>query len=306
MLVCTRFLSDRTFLAESMDALSSLLQAMSPRGHVFFTGEVCGDFAVDTSGTGCPQFHVIARGLCWLQTEGWEEERPLQAGDLVMFPRDAGHTLLPHPPGQPASKSGGGGYVSLICGYYEFASRRIDPILAVLPDVLVVREAEYQEGGSIGNLLQFMKHETQREAPGRNMVIDRLSEVLFLFILRALTSDPMRSPEFLRAFADPATARALSAIHEEPYKPWTVASLARVAALSRTAFANRFHDLVGMTPLAYLTHYRMDLAADWLRQDDMSIEDVAARCGYTSSAAFAKAFKKETGRTPGVIRRAGR
>jgi len=305
MFVCALFLSNRTFLAELMDALSSLLQAMRPRGHIFFTGEVCGDFAVDTSGNGCPQFHLIARGLCWLQTEGWEEQRPLQAGDLVMFPRDTRHTLLPHPPGQPGAKSGEG-YASLICGYYEFASRRINPILAVLPEVVVVRETGHHEDGWMGNLLNFMKHEADREAAGGKMVIDLLSEVLFLFVLRALISDPMRSPEFLRAFADPATARALGSIHEQPHKPWTVASLAGVAALSRTAFARRFHDLVGMTPLAYLTRYRMDLAADWLRQGDMSMDDVAARCGYTSSAAFAKAFKKETGLTPGMIRREGR
>jgi AraC-like DNA-binding protein len=234
---------------------------------------------------------------------GWEEKWPLQAGDLVMFPRDARHTLLPHPPGQSGSESGEGGFVSLICGYYEFASRRIDPILAALPDVVVVREAEYQQDGWMGNLLQLLKHEAHREAAGGKMVIDLLSEVLFLFVLRALASDPMRSPKFLRAFADPATARALTAIHDQPHRPWTVASLAEVAALSRTAFANRFHDLVGMTPLAYLTHYRMDLATDWLRQGDMSVDDVAARCGYTSSTAFAKAFKKETGCTPGMVRR---
>jgi AraC family transcriptional activator of mtrCDE len=304
MLVRAYFLSDRTFLAWSMDALSSLLQAIRPRGHIFFTGEVCGDFAVDTSGNGCPKFHVIARGLCWLQTEGWEEPRPLQAGDLVMFPCDARHTLLPHPPGQAGAKRGEG-YVSLICGYYEFSSKRIDPLLAVLPDVVVVRETEHQEDGWMANLLQFMKHEAHREAAGAKMVIDVLSEVLFLFVLRTLISDPARSPAFRRAFADPSIARALGAIHEQPHKPWTVASLAETAALSRTAFARRFHDLVGMTPLAYVTGYRMGLAADWLRQGELSIDDIAARCGYTSSAAFSKAFKKETGRAPGMIRREG-
>lgn len=288
-----------------MDALSSLLQLMRPRGHIFFSGEYCGDFAVDISGDGRAKFHVIAGGQCWLNAEGFGEQGALQAGDLVMFPHDASLALLPYPPGHPGAE-GEEGFVSLICGYYEFASRRINPILAALPEVVVVRETEHLEDNYIGQLLPIMKHEATCEAAGTNMAIDLLSEVLFMFVLRTLADDPARSSTFLRAFADPATARALGVMHEHPHKPWTVASLAETAALSRTAFSRRFHELVGITPLAYLTRYRMDLAVDWLRQGELSIDDIAERCGYTSSAAFAKAFKKETGSTPGMIRREAR
>ena len=138
------------------------------------------------------------------------------------------------------------------------------------------------------------------------MVIDRLSEVLFLFILRALIDRQDQSAEFLRAFADPAIARSLGAIHAKPGDPWSLEQLADVAALSRTAFANRFRELVGITPAAYLAQYRMDQAGNWLRQGTMTMDEIADRCGYSSTAAFAKAYKKVIGVAPGTVRRESR
>ena len=288
-----------------MDALSSLLQNLQPRASVFFTGEKCGNFSIDTSGTGRANFHVIARGQCWMSINSRLDPRPLQAGDLVLLPHDAPHALLPHAQGELPDNSSEG-YVSLICGFLDFDSNRANPVLAALPDVIVLRAEEHPEDGWLDLLLQFMKHEAQREAPGMNIVIDRLSEVLFLFILRALIDRQEQSPEFLRAFADPAITRALGAIHERPGDPWSLEQLADVAALSRTAFINRFRELVGITPAAYLVQYRMDQASSWLRQGTISMDEIAERCGYNSTAAFAKAYKKITGVAPGTVRRGSR
>jgi AraC-like DNA-binding protein len=287
-----------------MDALSSLLQNLQPQGHIFFTGEYCGNFTVDTSGNGLAHFHVIARGQCWLRINEKIDPRPLQAGDLVLLPHDAPHALLPSAQGEIPDNSHEG-YVSLICGYFEFNSNRVNPVLSALPEVVVLRADEHPEDGWLDLLLQFMKHEARREAPGMNMVIDRLSEVLFLFILRALIDNRDRSPEFLRAFADPAIARALGAIHSQPDKQWSLEQLADVAALSRTTFINRFRELVGITPASYLTKYRMDQASSLLRQGVCTMDEIAERCGYNSTAAFAKAYKKNTGVAPGTLRRGG-
>lgn len=287
-----------------MDALSSLLQNLNPQGHIFFTGEYCGNFSVNTSGNGRANFHVIARGQCWLSINEQIDPRPLQAGDLILLPHDAPHALLPSPQGEMSDNSPEG-YVSLICGYFEFNSNRVNPVLAALPDVVVLRADEHPEDGWLDLLLQFMKHEAKRDAPGMNMVIDRLSEVLFLFILRALINNQNQSPEFLRAFADPAIARALGAIHAQPGNHWSLEQLADLAALSRTAFINRFRELVGVTPASYLTQYRMDQAGSWLRQGILTMDEIAERCGYNSTAAFAKAYKKNTGVAPGALRRGG-
>lgn len=288
-----------------MDALSSLLAMMQPRGHIFFTGDYCGDFSLDTSGNGLAHFHVIARGQCWLEIDGRREERPLQAGDLVLLPHDSRHALHGHPPGQPPMP-GTEGFVTLICGHFEFASRRVNPVLAALPDFVVVRQEDHPEDGWLDTLLLFMRHEASRKAPGAGMVIDRLSEVLFLFILRAVIHQSGRDAGFLKAFADPAVARALEAIHEQPGEPWSVATLAERAALSRSAFASRFHELVGMTPAAYLTRYRMDIAHDWLVRNELTMDEIAERSGYSSTAAFTKSFKKVTGVSPGRVRREGK
>jgi AraC-like DNA-binding protein len=233
------------------------------------------------------------------------DTRPLQAGDLIMLPHDAPHALLPSAQGVLPEDSAEG-FVSLICGYFEFDSNRANPVLAALPDVIVLRAEKHPEDGWLDLLLQFMKHETQREAPGMNMVLDRLSDVLFLFILRTLIGRQDQSAEFLRAFADPAIARALGAIHERPGDPWTLEQLADVAALSRTAFVNRFRELVGITPAAYLGQYRMDQASSWLRQGTMTMDEIAERCGYSSTAAFAKAYKKIAGVAPGAVRQGNR
>ncbi|MHC4092235.1 MAG: AraC family transcriptional regulator, partial [Planctomycetota bacterium] len=233
------------------------------------------------------------------------DPRPLQFGDLILLPHDAPHALLPSAQGALPDDSTEG-YVSLICGYFEFDSNRANPVLAALPEVVVLRAEDQPEDGWLDQLLQFMKHEIQREAPGMNMVIDRLAEVLFLFFLRALIDRQDQSPEFLRAFADPAIARALGAIHTQPGDPWSLEQLADVAALSRTAFVNRFRQLVGITPVAYLAQYRMDQASSWLRQGAITMDEIAERCGYSSTAAFAKAYKKITGVAPGRVRHASR
>ena len=284
-----------------MDALSSLLHNVEVHGHIFFSGEYCGDFAIDTSGNGLAHFHVVAKGQCWLKVGDELLPRPLQTGDLVVLPHDARHQLIPFPPGQSSPPVEG--YVSLICGHYEFCSQRMNPVLDALPEFIVIRAEDRPEDDWLDTLLRFMRHEAQCDALGVNLVLDRLSEVLLVFILRALITDQHTDAGFLKAFADPAVTRALYAIHEHPEASWSVSSLASIAALSRTAFAQRFHERVGMTPAAYLANYRMDKASALLRQGSLSMDAIAEQVGYSSTAAFAKAFKKLTGSSPGKMRR---
>lgn len=285
-----------------MDALSNLLQTLLPRGHVFFTGDYCGNFAVDTSGDGRAHFHVIARGTCWLKLPDREDVQALHGGDLVLFPRDARHLLMPRPE-ERTTPGDTDGFVSLICGHYEFETRRTNPILDALPEAIVLRAEDQPEDGWLDTLLQFMRHESQRSAPGSGAVIDRLAEVLFLYILRALMADPARTPGFLRALADPGLARALGAMHEHPERAWSLAGLAETAGMSRTLFANRFQDLVQVTPMAYLARHRMELARRWLQAGQLSMAEIAERSGYASEAAFGKAYKKITGESPGETKK---
>lgn len=288
--------------ATEMDPLSLLLQKLSPQGHIFFNGDFCGNFAVDTSGNGCSHFHVISGGQCWLKVGEQLIEQPLKAGELVMLPHDASHTLLPfHPDSNPENIDEG--YVSLICGYFQFSSKRANPVLTALPEYILVRSGEDPDNDWLNTLLLFMRYESKSELAGANMVLDHLSEVLLAYILRDFMDSEDNNRFFLRAFSEPSIGKALNAIHTSPDKNWTVESLSVEAGLSRTAFANKFNELVGMAPVTYLGRYRMDLATEHLEQGELSMDQIAEICGYLSTAAFAKAYKKITGDSPGKIRK---
>ncbi len=285
-----------------MDPLSSLLQKLSVQGHIFFNGDFCGDFSVDTSGDGYAHFHVVSDGECWLKVGERLIEEPLQAGDLVLLPHDSSHMLLPfHPGTKPENPELG--FVSLICGHYEFSSKRANPVLAALPDYILVRGGNNTDDNWLKIILNFLRHESNSDLPGMNMVMDHLSEVLFTYILRSFMNSAESDRLLLKAFTDPAITKALNLMHDAPQQNWTVESLCSQVGLSRTAFTNKFQQLVGIAPAAYLVDYRMDLATELLEQGELSTDQIAEMCGYQSTAAFAKAYKKNTGDSPGKIRK---
>jgi len=160
--------------------------------------------------------------------------------------------------------------------------------------------------------LKFLSSECTSEAPGAHIVTERLSDVLFIQILRAFIVQDARDggnckqhAGMLRALVDPDTGKALLLMHQQPNHPWTVAELAREVGMSRTGFAVRFKERTGVAPLDYLTRWRMQKASVLLRQEEASLEEIAVRVGYDSGAAFSKAFKREIGIPPGLYRRAG-
>jgi AraC-like DNA-binding protein len=146
----------------------------------------------------------------------------------------------------------------------------------------------------------------EEQAPGSEVVASRLAEVLFIQVLRAhIASGPERNKGWLRAIFDPQIGAALSAIHDRVNTPWTVESMAEAANMSRSAFAVRFKELLGQTPLEYVTEWRMQKAMQLLKQRDKKLIDVARSVGYESDAAFSKAFKRVVGASPGEYLKRG-
>jgi AraC-like DNA-binding protein len=149
--------------------------------------------------------------------------------------------------------------------------------------------------------MQAMASEMAEQAPGSEVVATRLAEILFIQVLRAhIAAGPERNKGWLRAIFDPQIGNALSAIHDKVNAPWTVESLAAAARMSRSAFAARFKELLGQTPLEYVTEWRMQKAIQLLQQRDRKLMDVARSVGYESDAAFSKAFKRVVGTNPGA------
>ncbi|MER5351290.1 AraC family transcriptional regulator [Kitasatospora sp. NPDC002551] len=266
-------------------------------------------------------FHVVLYGTCWLvPLEEGAAPVALSPGDVVFLRDGRGHILADHPhtpavPEQPSqfrpglpigtvSVGGDGPRTSLLCGNYHLDQARPHPLVRQLPEIvhLQTRHGRHPE---LSAAVQLLGAELENPRIGSAGIVPALIDSLLLYILRAWFEEqpPATAAGWAAALGDSAVAPALTAIHESPSTAWTVESLAARAGLSRAAFARRFTALVGEPPMAYLTRWRMTTAARLLRESQAPLTAVAAKTGYGSEYAFAKAFKREFGLAPGGYRR---
>jgi AraC-like DNA-binding protein len=254
-------------------------------------------------------FHVVSDGRCDLEAEGstWAMRR----GDLALVPHGSGHVLRSAPgvaaPGildldreqvsdryELLRAGGGGERCRLICGAVRFDHPAAQSLVDLLPGIVRVDDPARMQ-----STLALLAAETIEARPGSEAVVTRLADILVVQAIRAwIETDPEARSGWLGALRDERIGRALNLIHAEPERDWTVAALARDVAMSRSAFAARFTELVGVPVLRYLTEWRMRLAQSRLEEDGVTVATVAAELGYGSEAAFARAFKRVTGVAP--------
>ncbi|WP_067794812.1 AraC family transcriptional regulator [Nocardia beijingensis] len=296
-----------------MDILSEAIAAIrtgSPASGLFIRHAPWGRRYPVVPGAG---FHVVLQGSCWVVPPDGEP-MALGAGDVLFMPRGADHDLvdsLDSPvtetalPGEPREIVGPGVRTALLCGAYELGRGRTHPILDELPEFIHL-PARPGRHPALRGAVDLLAAEIAEPRQGSDAAVPAILETLLLFILRAWFDEQadLRSSGWAGAFADPAVAAVLRAVHEEPARAWTVADLGDIAGVSRATLARRFLATVGEPPLAYVTRWRMLTAARLLRDTDSSLAAVARRVGYTSEFAFAKAFKREYGLAPGGYRRA--
>ncbi|GAA1130653.1 AraC family transcriptional regulator [Arthrobacter flavus] len=195
---------------------------------------------------------------------------------------------------------GEGPITTFLCGAYLFEGDLCSSLLEGLPEVIIVRA---EHGAPTSSVVQLIEHELRTISPGKQTVLDRLLDVLLISVMRhQFSSHPQGAPTWYTALRDPAVKTALQAIHGSPAEPMTVASLARLANVSRATLAQRFTALVGVPPLTYLTSWRLLLAKERLRESDEPLHLIARGVGYGSPYAFGAAFKRETGTAPGMWR----
>ncbi|GHE50413.1 AraC family transcriptional regulator [Streptomyces longispororuber] len=270
-------------------------------------------------------FHVVLSGTCWLVPLDAPHLSPLalSAGDVVFLRDGTAHALADHPstpaeperpeqfsPGSPlgtVTLGGDGPRASLLCGNYHLDRGRPHPLVRQLPEVVRLSTGHGRHP-QLGAAVQLLGTELEHPRLGSAGIVPGLIDSLLLYILRAWLEEqpPAATKGWAAALGDSAVAPALAAIHAEPAAQWTVESLAERAGLSRAAFARRFATLVGEPPMAYVTRWRMTTAARLLRESEAPLTTVAARTGYGSEYAFAKAFKREYGQAPGGYRRRSR
>jgi len=263
--------------------------------------------------TDLAHFAMLSRGNCWLNVEGMAEPLPLTGGDCILLARGTSIVLRDSPRTRPrwsfreiaarahgnvAECGGGGAPTTIVCGSLSFARASLKSLAQLLPSFVLIK-ADQARSLALHHTMQTLSSELAEPAPGSEAVVVRLAEVLFIQALRAhIASAGERGQGWLRAIFDPRMGAALGAMHGRVDAPWTVASLAGAAGMSRSAFAVRFKGLVGETPLEYLTGWRMQKAMQLLQQRDQKLADVARSVGYESDAAFSKAFKRVVGANP--------
>jgi AraC family transcriptional regulator, activator of mtrCDE len=244
-------------------------------------------------------FHLLDQGECWLTLESSDTRLRMGAGDLVVLPRGTAHVLTPVE--GPDGRVDETGYTTMLCGEFHFESSTGNPVMDGLPDLMHVSGAE--SGDAFRRLAQLLVQEAGHPGFGTQAVVDKLADALFVMALRQHLAGTVARRGLFAALADPRLKRALDAMHREPGRDWTVASLAEVALLSRTAFAERFAEVLEETPYQYLTRWRMAQALRLLRDPRLSVAHVAERLGYQTEAAFRRSFKRVHGYGPGSVRR---
>ncbi|MEZ4362987.1 MAG: AraC family transcriptional regulator [Kofleriaceae bacterium] len=254
-------------------------------------------------------FHMVFQGSCWLASHDGPALR-LREGDIALLPHGTGHAIsdqpsTPTPPldQQPARSRAASVDDALLCGQYKFSAGSHDPVLALLPRVVHVSAQQVARSPAFSSLMLALREEVRAASAGQAAVISSLVDAAFVFIVRCWMAhqDPV-DPRWLEALRDPGLARCLARIHAEPAARWSLANLSELAGMSRAVFARRFAQVVGVSPLAYVTARRLDLAARLLRESEQSLGEIAQAVGYESEFAFSRAFKRSRELAPGRYR----
>jgi AraC-like DNA-binding protein len=304
------------------DPLSDVLRSVRLSGAIFLDAELSAPwgFTAPAASVGAPYvaasaehlilFHLLVEGEATARIPG-QAKVTLEPGDIAVLPQGEAHeiwngrvirltdgsTLLPKLlEGAVASERGGGGgrVTKFICGYIACERQAQHLFLAGLPPLFKVNIRRGASGAWIESTIRQLASPREPTYAGQSALLAKLAEALFIETLRCYMAElPRRQTGWLAAVRDPAIGRALAAIHREPARAWTVASLAEQAAVSRTVFSERFTRLLGETPLTYVSHCRMQLGARLLETTDDTVLRVALNAGYESEAAFNRAFKRE-------------
>ncbi|MCT4352027.1 AraC family transcriptional regulator [Streptomyces sp. Je 1-79] len=296
------------------DAIATVRMGQAASDRVRVSGSWCARFA-PYDGAG---FHVVLQGGCWLLPDGGSPVS-LGVGDAVLLPHGTGHVIAdspadaatvaratpfeqwnggpPGPPRLPPSAAGG---VELLCGKYRLDHSRVHPLMAELPALVHVpnRRGDHPE---LRAAIDLLGGELAAGLPGSGIAVPSLVDLLLVYMIRAWVARDSEGA-WSAVLGDPVTAAALRALHADPAAAWTNDRLAAEAGVSRPTLARRFTSLVGRPPMAYLTWWRLTLAATALRDTQDSLTAIARRVGYGTPYALSHAFSREFGTTPGRYR----
>ncbi len=304
-----------------MDVLGDILSTLELRSTFYYRAELTAPFAISMpEHPEVIRFHVASEGPGWIELPSGESVR-FSAGDLILIPHGAAQVLANAPGGEPVPLrtvleeirydgggplvfGGGGAKTVVVCGHFGFAHKVMHPVIASLPALIHVKGRADRHYTWLEQFLVYMDGESKLRSEAWREVIKRLAEIIFIYVLREYMGSHPHSTAALMALVDPQIGKALQAIHATPAGDWSVDTLAARAAMSKTVFAARFRETLGVTPARYLVSWRMHKASALLMsRSDRSIREIAWEVGYESEAAFNRTFKEHFGAPPGRYRR---
>ena len=304
-----------------MDVLTDVLNTLELKGWLSSRRELTPPWRYDFAASKDSMFHVLSFGGGYLHVEGEVEPIRVEDGDVVLFPSGHAHSLYDDPT-SPLTRlvhldynpqrghhvvygEGKGPKPLLLCGAFHFEYPNDFPLLHRLPKLIHIPGAQVRMDQGFADLVRFIARESASQQPGAQIMLKRLTELLFIQVIRLwMDQQAEAAVGWIRALRDQPLSAALGLIHQSPEHRWTVKDLAKVAALSRSAFSARFTELVGEPPMTYLTRWRM-LRATRLLKNEVRMETIAELLGYKSEVAFRKAFKREIGIPPAQYRKLG-
>jgi AraC-like DNA-binding protein len=288
-----------------------LLESLEFDASLFHLGRYCGGWHASTHGMARSSFHLVVQGGCWLHLEGDEQAHPLSAGDAVFLLRDLPYRLssaqssteaqnLPRLAMTELDNQAHDG-VGLVCGFFHFKSGLSSLIIEGLPDWIILRAGDPSSKAARA-LFEMILEECKRQPTPSSAVLESLSQLLFLYVLRQQLADNQNLGGLVALARHAQFAPLLDQLIEQPQNPWSLETMAACTGLSRSAFFKRFNELAGQSPGQVLLALRIRHACQLLK-NNQTVEQVCAAVGYQSIAAFTRAFAKAMGVQPGAYRK---
>lgn len=291
-----------------IDAFSQVLNLLKLDASIYHNAKVCGNWKLNEHTLGATCFHMVTIGSCLLDVPN-HLKLILRYGDLVIFPRELAHSMVPDVPlagdqrhlSYQLSQSIDG--TGLMCGEMRFQHAGSQFILDALPPVFIIQYDATNDW--LKSLLEMILGESMRESPASKVLLDKLSELLFTYALRQYLMEHPKEVGMLAIYGHSRLSKVIEAIHQHPEREWTLELMAKEAAFSRTTFVETFKSVSGWTPGQYLTWWRMQLAWTFLKEGEKTAE-VANKVGYHSDSAFSRVFQKTFSIAAGKVRRGER
>jgi AraC-like DNA-binding protein len=302
---------------EITDTLADVLKTIRLSGSAYFCSDFTSPWGMDIAADPQGLFHVIVNGSCYIQLNNSDAVIHLQQGDIVAFPTGGAHWISddeksPRLPGAEVVEkilAGDNPFIStvktntVLCGSFAYDQSIKHPFLNDLPCFIHIEASQTPELEWLRDLVKVLSNEARNPSPGSSLIVDRLTEILFIQLMRHHMQHSMRDMGYMAALKDAQIGKALNLIHGEQEAVLTVERLADAVALSRTGFSEKFSKMVGIPAKSYLLNWRMQRAKMHLQDSNTKMVTVAENAGYASEASFSKAFKSFFSLTPGQVRK---